>query len=163
MAAWARIDVVVLDDLGLQPLMPAAAADLLEVIEDRHGRRSTIVTSQLPVGYWHEALGEPTIADAILDRLVHNAYRIELRGDSLRRRDPPPISPALLRQARTAAHDRAHRPTNWRLRHRRQPVSPGCQTTRSTTRGGDRQGMTRALGPAAPRPPTEGDRKLRTD
>ena len=55
------------------------------MIEDRTGRRSTIVTSQLPVGHWHEALGEPTIADAILDRLVHNAYRLELRGDSLRR------------------------------------------------------------------------------
>ncbi len=88
MAAWARLDVLVLDDLGLQPLTPAQAADLLELIDDRHGRRSTIITSQIPVGHWHEALGEPTIADAILDWLVHNAYRIELRGDSLRRRDP---------------------------------------------------------------------------
>ena len=87
MASWARVDVLVLDDLGLSPVPPARAADLLEVIEDRGGLRSTIVTSQLPVGHWHEALGEPTIADAILDRLVHNAYRIELRGDSLRRRD----------------------------------------------------------------------------
>jgi IstB-like ATP binding protein len=87
MAAWARLDLLILDDLGLQPLTQAQAADLLELIEDRHGRRSTIVTSQLPVGHWHEALGEPTIADAILDRLVHNAYRIELRGESLRRRD----------------------------------------------------------------------------
>ncbi len=86
MAAWARLDVLVLDDFGLQPLTAAQAADLLEVIEDRHGRRSTIVTSQLPVGHWHEAMGDPTLADAILDRLVHNAYRIELRGDSLRRR-----------------------------------------------------------------------------
>lgn len=86
MAAWARLDVLILDDFGLQPLTAAQAADLLEVIEDRHGRRSTIVTSQLPVGHWHEAMGEPTLADAILDRLVHNAYRIELRGDSLRRR-----------------------------------------------------------------------------
>jgi len=85
MAAWARIDVLVLDDLGLQPVPPARAADLLEVIEDRAGLRSTIVTSQLPVGHWHEALGEPTIADAILDRLVHNAYRLELKGDSRRR------------------------------------------------------------------------------
>jgi DNA replication protein DnaC len=88
MAAWARLDLLILDDLGLQPLTPPQAADLLELIEDRHGRRSTIVTSQLPVGHWHEALGEPTIADAILDRLVHGAYRIELRGESLRRRDP---------------------------------------------------------------------------
>jgi DNA replication protein DnaC len=85
MASWARVDVLVLDDLGLQPVPPARAADLLEVIEDRHGLRSTIVTGQLPVGHWHEALGEPTIADAILDRLVHNAYRLELRGDSRRR------------------------------------------------------------------------------
>jgi len=82
MAAWARIDVLVLDDLGLAPVSPARAADLLEVIEDRGDRRSTIVTSQLPVGRWHETLGEPTVADAILDRLVHNAYRLELKGDS---------------------------------------------------------------------------------
>jgi hypothetical protein len=87
LAAWARLDVLILDDLGIAPLSPAAAADLLELIDDRHGRRSAIVTSQLPVSHWHEALGEPTIADAILDRLVVNAYRIELRGDSLRRRD----------------------------------------------------------------------------
>ena len=85
MASWARVDVLVLDDLGLQPVPPARAADLLEVIEDRGGLRSTIVTSQLPVGHWHEALGEPTVADAILDRLVHNAYRLELKGDSRRR------------------------------------------------------------------------------
>lgn len=86
MAAWARLDLLILDDLALQPLSPAQAADLLELIEDRHQLRSTIVASQLPIGYWHEALGEPTIADAILDRLVHDAYRIELGGDSLRRR-----------------------------------------------------------------------------
>ncbi len=85
MASWARVDVLILDDLGLAPVPPARAADLLEVIEDRGGLRSTIVTSQLPVGHWHEALGEPTVADAILDRLVHNAYRLELKGDSRRR------------------------------------------------------------------------------
>ena len=85
MAAWAKVDVLVLDDFGLSPIPAARAADLLEVIEDRGDRRSTIVTSQLPVGHWHEALGEPTIADAILDRLVHAAYRLELRGDSRRR------------------------------------------------------------------------------
>lgn len=96
MASWARVDVLVLDDLGLSPVPPARAADLLEVIEDRGGLRSTIVTSQLPVGHWHEALGEPTVADAILDRLVHNAYRLELKGDSRRRPtraadDPPEV------------------------------------------------------------------------
>ena len=99
MAAWARVDVLVLDDLGLQPVPAPRAADLLEVIEDRHGLRSTIVTSQLPVGHWHEALGEPTLADAILDRLVHNAYRLELKGDSRRRAaraadDPVEVAPA---------------------------------------------------------------------
>lgn len=85
MAGFARVDVLVLDDFGLSPIPSARAADLLEVIEDRGDRRSTIVTSQLPVGRWHEALGEPTVADAILDRLVHNAYRLELKGDSRRR------------------------------------------------------------------------------
>ena len=88
MAAWARVGVLVLDDLGLQPIPAARAADLLEVIEDRSGMRSTIVTSQLPVGHWHEALGEPTVADAILDRLVHGAYRLDLKGTSMRRGDP---------------------------------------------------------------------------
>ena len=85
MASWARIDVLLIDDLVLQPLTVAQAADLLEVIEDSSQRRSTIITSQLPVANWHEALGDPTLADAILDRLVHNAHRLELRGDSLRR------------------------------------------------------------------------------
>lgn len=85
MTRWAKIDVLVIDDLALRPLMPEQAADLLEIVEDRYQLRSTIVTSQLPVSEWHDALGEPTIADAILDRLVHNAHRIELRGDSLRR------------------------------------------------------------------------------
>jgi len=90
MTAWARVGVLVLDDLGLQPVPPARAADLLEVIEDRGGLRSTIVTSQLPVAHWHEALGEPTVADAILDRLVHNAYRLELSGASMRRSEVAP-------------------------------------------------------------------------
>jgi len=85
MAAWARVDVLVLDDFALQPLSDSHAADLLEVIEDRAGLRSTIVTSQLPVALWHEGLGEPTIADAILDRLLHGAHRLELRGASMRR------------------------------------------------------------------------------
>jgi DNA replication protein DnaC len=85
MAAWARIDVLAIDDFLLRPLLPDQAADLLEVIEDRVELRSTIVTSQLPVAMWHEALGEPTIADGILDRLLENVHRIELRGESLRR------------------------------------------------------------------------------
>jgi DNA replication protein DnaC len=92
MASLARVEVLLIDDLALQPLTAREAADLLEVVEDRSQLRSTIVTSQLPVSHWHESLGEPTIADAILDRLPHGAHRIELRGDSLRRpqnRDAP--------------------------------------------------------------------------
>lgn len=84
--AIARIDVLILDDWGLAVLAPAERRDLLEILEDRHGRGSTIVTSQLPVDHWHEAIGDPTLADAILDRLVHNAHRLPLSGESLRRR-----------------------------------------------------------------------------
>ena len=85
LAAWARVDVLVIDDLALQPLTAPQASDLLDVVEDRSQLRSTIVTSQLPVSGWHDSLGDATVADAILDRLVHNAHRLELRGDSLRR------------------------------------------------------------------------------
>jgi DNA replication protein DnaC len=90
MASWARVGVLVVDDLGLRPVSSEQAADLLEVIEDRVQLRSTIVTSQLPVALWHEALGEPTLADAILDRLLHRAHRIELTGESLRKDPTPP-------------------------------------------------------------------------
>ena len=80
-----RADLLILDDWGLEPLDAGARHDLLEILEDRYGRRSTIVTSQLPVAAWHDVIGDPTYADAILDRLVHNAHRIELAGESLRR------------------------------------------------------------------------------
>ncbi len=73
------------DDWGLEPLDAAARHDLLEILEERYGRRSTMITSQLPVDRWHEIIGDPTYADAILDRLVHNAHRIELAGESMRR------------------------------------------------------------------------------
>lgn len=93
LASWARIDVLVLDDLGLQPLTASQAADLLEVIEDRHQRRSTILTSQLPINTWHDNLGDPTLADAICDRILHAAHRLELAGESMRKAragsDPP--------------------------------------------------------------------------
>ena len=69
--------------------MPRARHDLLEILEDRYGRRSTLITSQLPVDQWHALIGDPTYADAILDRLVHNAHRIELTGESLRRTRKP--------------------------------------------------------------------------
>ena len=78
-------DLLILDDFGLEPLDAGARHDLLEILEERYGRRSTIVTSQLPLSAWHEVIGDPTYADAILDRLVHNAHRIELTGESLRR------------------------------------------------------------------------------
>lgn len=78
--------VLILDDWGLEPLDAAARHDLLEILEDRYGRRSTIVTSQVPVEHWHQLIGDPTYADAILDRLVHNATRIDLIGESLRKK-----------------------------------------------------------------------------
>ena len=85
MRSLCRVDVLILDDWGLSPLAAAARHDLLELLEERHGRRSIIVTSQLPVDKWHDIIGDPTYADAILDRLVHTAHRINLSGESLRR------------------------------------------------------------------------------
>ncbi|MBW2671041.1 MAG: IS21-like element helper ATPase IstB [Deltaproteobacteria bacterium] len=79
-----RIDLLVLDDWGLYKFVKEQRHDLLEILEDRHGRRSTLVTSQLPVKHWHEIIADPTLADAILDRLVHNAYKLELTGESMR-------------------------------------------------------------------------------
>jgi DNA replication protein DnaC len=80
----ARVDLLILDDWGLAPLTSSQGRDLLEIVDDRHGRRSTIVTSQLPVDHWHEMIADPTIADAVLDRLVHTAHRIALTGETLR-------------------------------------------------------------------------------
>jgi DNA replication protein DnaC len=82
----AKTDLLILDDWGLAPLSDENRRDLLELLDDRYDRRATMVTSQLPVDHWHEALGEPTLADAILDRLVHNAYKIALQGESMRKR-----------------------------------------------------------------------------
>jgi DNA replication protein DnaC len=82
----ARIDVLVLDDWGLAMLNDVHRRDLLEVLDDRHGMRSTVVTSQLPIEHWHAAIGDTTLADAILDRLVHNAHQLNLKGDSLRKK-----------------------------------------------------------------------------
>jgi DNA replication protein DnaC len=82
----AKTDVLILDDWGLAPLNDENRRDLLELLDDRYDRRATMVTSQLPVDHWHEAIGEPTLADAILDRLVHNAYKISLQGESMRKR-----------------------------------------------------------------------------
>ncbi len=85
MKKLARTDVIVLDDWGLAKLTAPQRRDLLEVLDDRHDRRSTLITSQLPVEHWHKIIGDPTLADAILDRLVHNSYRIELKGESMRK------------------------------------------------------------------------------
>jgi DNA replication protein DnaC len=81
-----RQDLLIIDDFGIQPFDQVSRASLLEIIEDRHGKRSTIITSQLPVKQWHDVIGEKTIADAVLDRIVHNAGRIELKGESLRKK-----------------------------------------------------------------------------
>lgn len=81
----ARIDVLIVDDWVHAPLAESERRDFLEICEDRYQTRSTILTSQLPVAKWHEQIGDPTLADSILDRLVHNAHRIEMRGDSLRK------------------------------------------------------------------------------
>lgn len=80
-----KIDVLVLDDWGIAPLRDQERRDVLEILEDRHGSRSTIVTSQLPVEKWHDYLADPTIADALLDRVVHNAHRLKLKGPSRRK------------------------------------------------------------------------------
>ena len=85
LANLARVELLILDDWGLQVFSHAQRIDLLEILEDRNGRGSTLVTSQVPPDQWHEVIGDPTLADAILDRLVHNAHRIAMTGDSMRR------------------------------------------------------------------------------
>lgn len=96
MAGYAKTDLIVLDDWGLASLDAAARRDLLELLDDRHGQRSTLVTSQLPVEHWHEVIGDPTLADAILDRLVHSAYRITLKGESMRKRKAKQLTAAAI-------------------------------------------------------------------
>jgi DNA replication protein DnaC len=83
--ALARIDLLVLDDWGLAPLTPEQARDLLEILDDRYDRKSTLVAAQTPVENWHALIGDPALADATLDRLVHNAHRISLTGESMRK------------------------------------------------------------------------------
>jgi DNA replication protein DnaC len=84
-----KTELLILDDWGIQKLTAAQRQDLMEVIEDRHGRRSTLIASQLPVEHWHDYLGEATLADAILDRLLHGAHRLNLRGESMRKTHDP--------------------------------------------------------------------------
>jgi DNA replication protein DnaC len=85
MRQLARVRLLVIDDWGPEQLLPEQQRDLLEIIEDRYNRGSLIITSQLPVDRWHELIGNPTLADAILDRIIHNAYRFELTGESIRK------------------------------------------------------------------------------
>ena len=86
MTALERTRLLILDDWGPEPFTAEQRRDLLEIVDDRYDRSSLIITSQLPVGRWHEVIGDPTLADAILDRIIHAAHRIELKGESLRRR-----------------------------------------------------------------------------
>ena len=86
LAAYARIDLLVIDDWGLASLTEEQRRDVLEILEDRHDLRSTLVASQLPIEKWHKVIGDPTLGDAILDRLVHNAHKLTLKGDSLRKK-----------------------------------------------------------------------------
>jgi len=83
---YSRVDVMVLDDWGVAPMTAENRRDLLEILDDRYEKKSTLITSQLPVEKWHRYLEDPTLADAILDRVVHNAYRVELKGESMRKR-----------------------------------------------------------------------------
>jgi DNA replication protein DnaC len=85
MRALAKAELLILDDWGIAPMSSEHLRDLLEIIDERYHKASTLITSQLPVASWHEALNDPTMADAILDRVLHNAYKIELKGESMRK------------------------------------------------------------------------------
>lgn len=85
-AALERVNLLVLDGWGPEPLTADQRRDLLEIVDDRYDKGSLLITSQVPVSQWHDVIADPTLGDAILDRIIHNAYRIELKGDSLRRR-----------------------------------------------------------------------------
>ena len=110
MAGLAKTDLIILDDWGLAKFSAEQRRDLLELLDDRHGNRSTVVTSQVPVDHWHDVIGDPTLGDAILDRLVHNAYRINLKGESLRKRyskltTAHPFGVTMYRPASLRSHD----------------------------------------------------------
>ena len=94
MRALGGVKLLILDDWGLEPLGPEQRHDLLEIVEDRYGRGATLITSQLPVDRWHGVIGDSTLADAILDRVVHNAHRIQLKGESLRKQRTPELATA---------------------------------------------------------------------
>ncbi len=87
MTALAKTDLLLLDDWGLSPLTEGQRRDLLEIVEDSHNLKNTMITSQMPVEHWHELIGDPTLVDAILDRLIHSAHRAPLKGESLRKKE----------------------------------------------------------------------------
>ena len=86
MSALERTDLIIIDDWGPEPLTAEQRRDLLEIVDDRYDKGSLLITSQVPVSHWHDVIADPTLGDAILDRVIHNAHRIELKGDSLRGR-----------------------------------------------------------------------------
>ena len=88
----ARVNLLILDDWGPEPLLPEQRRDLLEIVEDRYDKGSLLIASQVPIERWHDLIGDPTLADAILDRIIHNAYRFELKGESLRKRRAAPVA-----------------------------------------------------------------------
>ena len=85
----AKTQLLVIDDWLRNPLTDSQTPDLLEILEDRYGRASTMLATQIPVSDWHDRLGNPTLSDAVMDRIIHNAYRLELRGESMRKRRSP--------------------------------------------------------------------------
>jgi DNA replication protein DnaC len=86
MNALAKAHLIIIDDWGLSKMTDGQQRDFLEILEDRHQLHSTVIASQIPAGHWHELMDNPTVADAILDRLIHNAYKINLKGESMRKK-----------------------------------------------------------------------------
>jgi DNA replication protein DnaC len=111
LAQLARIDLIALDDFAIAPITPSERNDLLELLDDRVGCRSTLITSQLPVSGWHEWLTDPTLADAILDRIVHSAHRIVLKGESMRKKTVKPTASASTTNAATERTSSSVEPT----------------------------------------------------
>ncbi len=108
LAAIAKVDLVVIDDFAIAPMGPRERTDLLEVLDDRVGTRSTLITSQLPLEHWHEYIGDPTLADAILDRLIHSAHKIHLEGrESMQNTPRPAPRNPLLRRRKLTERDRS--------------------------------------------------------
>ena len=107
MRALGGVKLLILDDWGLEPLGPEQRRDLLEIVEERYGRGATLITSQIPVDRWHDLIGDPTLADAILDRIIHNAHRLQLRGEFLRKKAAPDHRRLTCRQPPWRDH---HRP-----------------------------------------------------